>query len=103
MSAAHQTYEWRRLARLRVQHAEALGEACWRCGEEIDYSLPGNDPRGPTADHTTPLGAGGELLPMLDELKVSHLSCNSRHGSAMAAAQGRTRKRRRSWRSAQIW
>jgi hypothetical protein len=46
----------------------------WGCGEQIDTTLPKEDRWSFTADHDTPLNAGGSLLGPLVPL---HRRCNS--------------------------
>ena len=79
MSDAHKSAEWDRLATSTVQQGRLDDAPCYRCGGQIDYNAPPNSPNGPTADHITPLGLGGDLL--TDQVAVAHRGCNSRHGA----------------------
>jgi hypothetical protein len=68
-----------RATRLRI--AAANDEPCCRCGKAIDYTLHGNSIWGPTLDHLTPIGLGGEEKTTLDMVAPAHRRCNIQHGA----------------------
>lgn len=67
----------------RVLRDETL---CWICGDVVDKTLSGRDPKGPSVDHVIPRAQGGSND--RDNLRLAHLSCNSAH-----AGRRTTRKR----------
>ncbi|WP_396646218.1 HNH endonuclease [Microbacterium sp.] len=54
------------------------GLTCVFCGEPFDLTLPRGHRMSFTADHAQPLARGGHLVN--NELRPSHLHCNSRRG-----------------------
>lgn len=60
-----------RVAALRLRD----GDACWLCGEVIDFTLPQNDPREKSIDHVIPLSAGGPNA--CGNRRLAHRACNS--------------------------
>lgn len=54
----------------------------WGCGQPIDTELPATDRMSFTADHDTPLAAGGHLVHQV--LVPMHRRCNSMKGDAVA-------------------
>lgn len=71
---------WTKMRNQRIRQAADHQEPCCRCGQPIDYQLPGNTRWGPTLDHLDPLAHGGDMHPDPDRLAPAHLHCNSRHG-----------------------
>ena len=67
---------------------------CHLCGQEIDTSLPTMHPMAWTADHVTPLAAGGHVL---GELAPAHRSCNSRKGDGRRSVEAQPLRTSRSW------
>ena len=66
----------RATARLKAR-TKANNGVCWRCLKPFDWTLPYTDAQAFTADHVTPLNAGGAIL---GELKPAHRGCNSSRG-----------------------
>jgi 5-methylcytosine-specific restriction endonuclease McrA len=56
-------------------------DCCELCGAPIDFEAPPRTRRAPSVDHIVPLHAGGAELPVLDELRLAHVSCNSQRGA----------------------
>ena len=52
---------WTKMRNQRIRQAADHNEPCCRCGQPIDYQLPGNTRWGPTLDHLDPLAHGGDL------------------------------------------
>lgn len=48
------------------------GDNCGVCGEPIDFTLPGIDPRGPTVDHVNAAGPRTDL----SNMQLAHWRCN---------------------------
>lgn len=82
----YQAYRKKVMAAAR---AGLIPNTCHRCGQPIDLNLKGNDPLGPTLEHTHPLSHGGELTPTLEDAALSHARCNQSHGGRI----GSTRKK----------
>lgn len=57
---------------------------CQLCGAFIDRNLRGPDPMSPSIDHVIPLVRGGDHV--YSNMQASHLLCNMRKGSKIAAA-----------------
>ena len=71
-------YQRRRNALMR--RAQSTGQGCTNCGQPFDFDNP-NSPRGFTADHPTPLAAGGSLLGQ--QFVPLCRSCNARKGDTI--------------------
>lgn len=67
------------------RQAKANDLPCWLCHRAIDFTLDWKHPMSFTADHVTPVGAGGS---MTGELKPAHRSCNSRRQMKTVGALG---------------
>jgi 5-methylcytosine-specific restriction endonuclease McrA len=63
---------------------ERDGYVCWICGDVIDPSYRGPNPRGPSVDHVVPLSHGGSDDD--NNLRPAHFGCNSRRGAAKIKA-----------------
>lgn len=57
------------------KHLLRTQNTCGICGREIDMSLPGTDPMGPTVDHIIPIAKGGHPAD-INNLQLAHRSCN---------------------------
>lgn len=51
-------------------------DVCFRCGQQVDKSLPGTHRWGPSLDHDPPLSRGGVPVSR-DHAHLSHLGCNA--------------------------
>ena len=58
---------------------------CYRCGEQVDMTIPRNSKWGASAEHTTPYAQTGDLTPSLEDSAISHLHCNRSHGGRLGA------------------
>lgn len=62
----------------------SLGLPCWRCGQNIDYSITGPEAQRSreafTLDHYTPISRGGSLLDPANA-RSAHRRCNSSRGN----------------------
>lgn len=52
---------------------------CGICGKEVDSTLGGNDPMGPTIDHIIPISKGGGHT--WDNVQLAHRTCNESKGN----------------------
>ena len=77
----HRAYRRKREALKRRVAREGL--ACVRCGLDIDLTLPSTHRMSFTADHPTPLAAGGHLV--AQDLAPMHLACNASKGDDVDA------------------
>jgi len=77
------TRTWQKLRRWVIDHSDGI---CGICGRDVDKTLNGRHPWGPTVDHRVPRARGG--TDDLDNLVIAHLRCN-------AAKKDRLRARRR--------
>lgn len=69
---------WRSL----VEQAKAYHEpTCYFCGHEIDLTLPGRSPWSCEVHHPKARAFGHDTIVPVDELALSHKSCNARHGA----------------------
>lgn len=69
------TARWKRL---REECKREMAPVCWRCGNDIDMSLPGNHKWGWTLDHVLPRWEHPELKFVKSNLKPAHHDCNSK-------------------------
>ena len=84
MTSAYRGRGGRRYRRTRdrmARQAQATNATCPNCGKPFDFDNP-NSPQGFTADHPTPLAAGGSLLGQ--QLVPLCRACNARKGSTVA-------------------
>lgn len=93
------TSQWKRLRAEVLARAKAENAPCPRCGQEIDFGLSGRARMGPTVDHLIPVAGGGDELPDVSLLAVSHLHCNSRHGGEIRGLAGKRPKPKKPRRS----
>lgn len=54
---------------------------CELCGGELVYDERARHPRSPSVDHIVPVSQGGDPLPPLEGLRLTHLGCNARRGN----------------------
>lgn len=87
------TRAWKKVRAARLAIAAAHDEPCWRCGQAINYRLPGTHPYGPTGDHVDPVGTGGRPLDITN-VKPAHRTCNLRHGSTLTNGPNKLRTTR---------
>lgn len=85
--AGHRAYRRKQAALKRRTARENLpcgydSPSGWGCGEPIDTELPATDRMSFTADHDTPLNAGGHLVKQV--LVPMHRRCNSMKGDSVA-------------------
>lgn len=82
-------------ARLLEALVKLYGGDCCRCHEPVDITLPGYVPLGPTIDHLIAWSGGKD--DSLENLRLAHFRCNSRHGSSLVgkAAARRMKTSRR--------
>jgi 5-methylcytosine-specific restriction endonuclease McrA len=66
----------------------AQGGPCWRCGHNIDDTLPATSAWSWTLDHLVPLSKGGSLLDPANA-RPAHRHCNSARGNRTEHAQPR--------------
>ena len=90
MSSLHQTAEYARWRKLVMLHCEPI---CIRCGYEVDMTLSGRNPMGPSADHEPPLAVTGDISPGLDGSGISHTKCNRQHGGKIGAQRSSASRR----------
>lgn len=69
----------RTLARLRTVLVAMYGSDCWLCGLPINLTIAWPHPSSFSVDHVIPRSKGG--TDALDNLRPSHLGCNSRRGN----------------------
>jgi 5-methylcytosine-specific restriction endonuclease McrA len=55
---------------------DKCGWRCHICGTDVDRTLSGRHPMGPTIDHLVPLSKGGKDC--YENVALAHLSCNAR-------------------------
>ena len=80
---------WTKMRNQRIRQAADHNEPCCRCGQPIDYQLPGNTRWGPTLDHLDPLHTtAGAGLYNIDRARPAHLRCNIRRGNATRRGVG---------------
>ena len=93
----HDLTAWRKLREKRKALGRASGEGCAFCHGRLGpimYTLSGREPLGPTVDHVVPLALGGDLLPRLEDLAMSHRVCSQRQGGMVQAAMAGPKRRR---------
>jgi 5-methylcytosine-specific restriction endonuclease McrA len=56
------------------------GSPCCHCGDEVDTTLSGNHPWGPTVEHTVPVRNRPDLALDISLWQLSHRKCNDRQG-----------------------
>lgn len=66
------------------------GLTCWLCHEPFDWSLHPSERMAWTADHVTPLAAGGHIT---GPLMPAHRACNSRRNDGRSEARVPTTRR----------
>lgn len=69
-----------RTHRKRAAQLKQQEDTCWICGRPINPDLPTNHPHSFTADHVTPIAAGGHKH---GQLRAAHRVCNQRRGKQM--------------------
>lgn len=75
---------------MRERHA-AIDAPCALCGNSIDYGLSARDSRmAYSLDHIHPLSLGGALLDP-DNVRATHVRCNSRKGDRLPRNGNRPR------------
>lgn len=67
---------------------------CGRCGNPIDYSLPGNLPAGPTVGHIIDRALGGADWDPAN-MRPEHRRCNSLAGAELGGKLAVAKKRSR--------
>lgn len=55
------------------------GSSCHLCGKNVDLSLSGSLPKGPSIDHLVPISAGG--ADCFTNVALAHRICNTRRGA----------------------
>lgn len=65
---------------VRAQVLDRDGWVCQLCGRPIVAGLRRSHPLGPSVDHRTPLGMGGDPLDPAN-LRAAHFGCNSSRGN----------------------
>lgn len=53
---------------------------CWICQHEVDMTLSGRHPWGPSLDMVQPISEGGDPLDK-DNARLAHMRCNSSRGA----------------------
>lgn len=81
-----------RTKRAKLLAADDL--VCARCGFPIDKNFKFPHPFSATADHITPIAAGGHNL---GPLQPMHLCCNQSEGAKGHRRQQRPRRHARDW------
>lgn len=71
------TSRFKRLAR----ELRARGDACWLCGDPIDYTLPADADWAFSVDHIKPWSLAPELREDPANLAAAHSICNKRRGN----------------------
>ena len=66
---------------------------CYRCGEQIDMTLPKNSKWGASAEHREAYAITGDLTPSLEDSAISHLHCNRSHGGKLGAQRAAAKKK----------
>jgi len=79
---------YRRARRILLDKTARCNLPCAICGDPIDTTLKNPHPMSFSADHTTELAAGGDLL---GDLQPTHLGCNSSRGAIFRAKRRRHR------------
>jgi 5-methylcytosine-specific restriction endonuclease McrA len=74
------TARFKRLAR----ELRARGDACWLCGDPIDYTLPADHDWAFSVDHIKPWSLAPELREDPANLAAAHSLCNKRRGNGPA-------------------
>lgn len=74
--------------RLRIRD----GDACWLCGETMDFEAKPNTKKAPTKEHLQSISAGG--TDALDNLVLCHPGCNRQLGDRPCADKEKMRARR---------
>lgn len=75
------TANYRRMkAAYRTQCARER-QRCWLCDQQIDYSLPSDDPYAFSVDHCHPVSTHPHLAEVYSNFRPSHLDCNVRRGN----------------------
>ena len=78
---ARKSSSYRRARAERLALARMQEEPCIRCGGQIDYSLSGNHPHGPTLDHLIAVSHTGSEEFTEETSGISHRVCNLRAGT----------------------
>lgn len=68
------------------------GDACWLCGQAMDFAAKPNSKKAPTREHLQPLSVGG--TDALDNLVLCHPGCNRQLGDRPRADKEKMRARR---------
>lgn len=61
----------------------AMQDTCGVCGRSVDKSLPAGSPLSPELDEIVPIARGGSAYD-IDNLQLTHRTCNRRKGTKMA-------------------
>lgn len=72
------------MARRRFIAAHPPGTPCVLCGLPIDTTLSGNDPRGPSVEHTMPVRHYPEHALDVTLWRLCHRRCNNQQGGRVA-------------------
>jgi 5-methylcytosine-specific restriction endonuclease McrA len=83
------SYEYQQLAKRLCRSASE----CAICGRVLLHDAPPRSPWSPSLDHLMPVAFGGTNA--LENLRVVHVSCNSRRGARQPRLRRRRRPRRR--------
>jgi hypothetical protein len=74
------TYPYQR-ARARFIKSQPNGTPCSMCGKPIDTSLRGDDPAGPTIEHTVPVRDAPEVALDVTLWRLAHARCQGQQGA----------------------
>ena len=82
MATRRNDHEYTKRRDALKRRATRNNEACALCGQPIDYTLHYTHAMAFTADHITPVAAGGK---MIGPLQPAHRGCNARKGDGTRA------------------
>lgn len=71
----------------------ARGEPCYRCGQEIDYTIKYPDANAFTLEHVKPVSLYPELAYAPENVCASHFACNTSAGNRAGTVTGTTSRR----------
>ena len=87
------TSTWRRLREQLRRKAEKNHDACWICGQAIDYTAPAHHPDSWEPDHIHSPQDRPDLAEDPTNIRSSHASCNrARHKDGRLGLGVRTRR-----------